>query len=100
MGLMQELVPWSRGTMSSIMAQEMGGGIKTTWRPMMERVVDLAARLTNLAPSDVRCIDEVHRLATVVEETLYPALEDFRLGLIIGRGPGAGALVLGAIIGA
>ncbi len=86
--------------MSYIIAQEIGGGIKTTSGPMMERIVDLAARLTNLAPLDVRCIDKVHRLPVVVEETLYPAMEDFRLDLISGQGPGARALVSGAIIGA
>ena len=72
----------------------MGGGIKSTSGPVVERAGDLAALLTNLAPLDVLFIDEVHRLPTVVEEILYPAMEDFRLDLIIGQGPGARSLKL------
>jgi Holliday junction DNA helicase RuvB len=81
-------------TLAHIIAQEMGGGIKTTAGPVVERAGDLAALLTNLQPRDVLFIDEVHRLPVVVEEILYPAMEDFRLDLIIGQGPGARSLKL------
>jgi Holliday junction DNA helicase RuvB len=81
-------------TLAYIIANEMGGGIKSTSGPVVERAGDLAALLTNLAPLDVLFIDEVHRLPTVVEEILYPAMEDFRLDLIIGQGPGARSLKL------
>ena len=81
-------------TLAYIIAQEMGGGIKSTSGPVVERAGGLAALLTNLQPRDVLFIDEVHRLPTVVEEILYPALEDFRLDLIIGQGPGARCLKL------
>ncbi len=81
-------------TLAYIIAQEMGGNIKTTSGPVIERAGDLAALLTNLQPRDVLFIDEVHRLPTVVEEILYPAMEDFRLDLIIGQGPGARSLRL------
>jgi Holliday junction DNA helicase RuvB len=81
-------------TLAYIIAHEMGGGIKATAGPVIERSGDLAALLTNLAPKDVLFIDEVHRLPTVVEEILYPAMEDFRLDLIIGQGPGARSLKL------
>jgi Holliday junction DNA helicase RuvB len=76
-------------TLAYIIAQEMGSGFKSTSGPVIERSGDLAAILTNLAPRDVFFIDEVHRLPTVVEEILYPAMEDFRLDLLIGQGPGA-----------
>jgi holliday junction DNA helicase RuvB len=76
-------------TLAYIIAHEMGGGIKPTSGPVIERPGDLAALLTNLAPKDVLFIDEVHRLPTIVEEILYPAMEDFRLDLIVGQGPGA-----------
>jgi Holliday junction DNA helicase RuvB len=81
-------------TLAYIIANEMGGGIKATSGPVIERPGDLAALLTNLQPLDVLFIDEVHRLPTVVEEILYPAMEDFRLDLIIGQGPGARCLKL------
>jgi Holliday junction DNA helicase RuvB len=81
-------------TLAYIIAHEMGGGVKATAGPVIERAGDLAALLTNLAPKDVLFIDEVHRLPTVVEEILYPAMEDFRLDLIIGQGPGARSLKL------
>jgi len=81
-------------TLAYIIANEMGGGIKPTSGPVVERAGDLAALLTNLQPHDVLFIDEVHRLPTVVEEILYPAMEDFRLDLIIGQGPGARSLKL------
>ncbi|MDI6854284.1 MAG: Holliday junction branch migration DNA helicase RuvB [Deltaproteobacteria bacterium] len=76
-------------TLAYIIANEMGSGIKSTSGPVIERSGDLAAILTNLQPRDVLFIDEVHRLPTVVEEILYPAMEDFRLDLLIGQGPGA-----------
>ncbi len=81
-------------TLAYIIAQEMGAGIKATSGPVIERAGDLAALLTNLQPRDVLFIDEVHRLPTVVEEVLYPAMEDFRLDLIIGQGPGARSVKL------
>ncbi len=81
-------------TLAHIIAQEMGAGIKTTAGPVVERAGDLAAILTNLQPKDVLFIDEVHRLPTVVEEILYPAMEDFTLDLIIGQGPGARSVKL------
>ena len=81
-------------TLAHIIANEMGGGLKATAGPVIERPGDLAALLTNLQPRDVLFIDEVHRLPTVVEEILYPAMEDFRLDLIIGQGPGARCLKL------
>ncbi len=76
-------------TLANIIAGELGVGLKATSGPVIERSGDLAALLTNLSPGDVLFIDEVHRLPTVVEEVLYPAMEDFRLDLIIGQGPGA-----------
>ncbi len=81
-------------TLAYIIAQEMGAGIKATSGPVIERAGDLAALLTNLQPRDVLFVDEVHRLPTVVEEILYPAMEDFRLDLIIGQGPGARSVKL------
>jgi holliday junction DNA helicase RuvB len=81
-------------TLAYIIAQEMGAGIKTTAGPVVERAGDLAALLTNLQARDVLFIDEVHRLPTVVEEILYPAMEDFTLDLIIGQGPGARSVKL------
>jgi Holliday junction DNA helicase RuvB len=81
-------------TLAHIIAHEMGAGLKATSGPVIERAGDLAALLTNLSPRDVLFIDEVHRLPTVVEEILYPAMEDFRLDLIVGQGPGARSLKL------
>jgi Holliday junction DNA helicase RuvB len=81
-------------TLAHIIAQEMGGGIKATAGPVVERAGDLAALLTNLQARDILFIDEVHRLPTVVEEILYPAMEDFNLDLIIGQGPGARSVKL------
>ena len=81
-------------TLAYIIAQEMGASIRATSGPVIERAGDLAALLTNLQPRDVLFIDEVHRLPTVVEEILYPAMEDFRLDLIIGQGPGARSVKL------
>lgn len=81
-------------TLAYIIAHELGVGIKTTSGPVIERAGDLAALLTNLKPGDVLFIDEVHRLPRVVEEILYPAMEDYKLDLIIGQGPGARAIRL------
>jgi Holliday junction DNA helicase RuvB len=76
-------------TLAYIIAEELEVGIKSTAGPVIERAGDLAALLTNLQPRDVLFVDEVHRLPTVVEEILYPAMEDFRLDILIGQGPGA-----------
>ncbi len=76
-------------TLSYIIANEMGAGIKVTSGPVIEKQGDLAAILTSLQEGDVLFIDEIHRLNHVVEEILYPAMEDFQLDLIIGQGPGA-----------
>ncbi|MDY6851150.1 MAG: Holliday junction branch migration DNA helicase RuvB [Thermodesulfobacteriota bacterium] len=76
-------------TLANILSHELAVGLKTTSGPVMERAGDLAAVLTNLEPRDVLFIDEIHRLNHVVEEVLYPAMEDFQLDIIIGQGPGA-----------
>ena len=76
-------------TLSSIIANEMGVNIRTTSGPAIEKAGDLAAILTNLAPGDVLFIDEIHRLSRVAEEILYPAMEDYALDIIIGKGPSA-----------
>jgi Holliday junction DNA helicase RuvB len=76
-------------TLANIIACEMGVSIKSTSGPVIERPGDLAAILTNLEPHDVLFIDEIHRLSHVVEEILYPAMEDFQLDIIIGQGPSA-----------
>ena len=76
-------------TLSHLIAKEMGVNIRVTSGPAIERAGDLAAILTNLEPNDVLFIDEIHRLPKVVEETLYPAMEDFALDIIIGKGPSA-----------
>lgn len=76
-------------TLAHIIAAEMGANIRSTSGPVIERAGDLAALLTNLAPFDVLFIDEIHRLPHVVEEILYPAMEDFKLDLVIGEGPAA-----------
>ncbi len=76
-------------TLSYIIANEMGAGIRVTSGPVIEKQGDLAAILTSLSEGDVLFIDEIHRLNHVVEEILYPAMEDFQLDLIIGQGPGA-----------
>lgn len=76
-------------TLSNIIANEMGVGIRTTSGPAIERPGDLAALLTNLQQGDVLFIDEIHRLHRTVEEVLYPAMEDFALDIIIGKGPSA-----------
>ena len=81
-------------TLAHIIAQEMGVSIKSTSGPILERPGDLAALLTNLEPGDVLFIDEIHRLPPIVEEVLYPAMEDFQLDIMIGEGPGARSIKL------
>lgn len=81
-------------TLANIIANEMGVSIKTTSGPAIERPGDLASILTNLRAGDVLFVDEVHRLARAVEEVLYPAMEDFNLDIIIGKGPSARSLRL------
>ena len=76
-------------TLAYIIAHEMESNIKATSGPVIERQGDLAAILTSLAPGDILFIDEIHRFNHVVEEILYPAMEDFQLDLVIGQGPGA-----------
>ncbi|MGJ0622729.1 Holliday junction branch migration DNA helicase RuvB [Xenorhabdus bovienii] len=76
-------------TLANIVANEMGVNLRTTSGPVLEKAGDLAAMLTNLEPHDVLFIDEIHRLSPVVEEILYPAMEDYQLDLMIGEGPAA-----------
>ena len=76
-------------TLANIIAKELGVNLRQTSGPVLERAGDLAALLTNLEPHDVLFIDEIHRLSPVVEEILYPALEDYRLDIMIGEGPAA-----------
>ncbi|GIR63429.1 MAG: hypothetical protein CM15mP68_0950 [Pseudomonadota bacterium] len=73
-------------TLANIMAREMGAAIKSTSGPVLEKPGDLAAMLSNLDAGDVLFIDEIHRLSPVVEEILYPAMEDFQLDILIGEG--------------
>lgn len=81
-------------TLANIVANEMGVNIKTTSGPVLEKAGDLAALLTNLEPNDVLFIDEIHRLSPVVEEVLYPAMEDYQLDIMIGEGPAARSIKL------
>jgi len=81
-------------TLSHIIAREMGVNLRQTSGPVIERPGDLAAMLTNLEPNDVLFIDEIHRLSPVVEEILYPALEDFKIDIMIGEGPAARSVKL------
>ena len=81
-------------TLANIIAQEMRVSIKSTSGPVLERPGDLAALLTNLESGDVLFIDEIHRLSPVVEEVLYPAMEDFQLDIMIGEGPAARSIKL------
>lgn len=76
-------------TLANIIANEMGVNLKQTSGPVLEKAGDLAAMLTNLEPNDVLFIDEIHRLSAVVEEVLYPAMEDYNLDIMIGEGPAA-----------
>jgi Holliday junction DNA helicase RuvB len=81
-------------TLAHIIAREMGVSLRQTSGPVLERPGDLAALLTNLEPNDVLFIDEIHRLSPVVEEILYPALEDYQLDIMIGEGPAARSVKL------
>ena len=81
-------------TLAHIIAHEMQVDLKTTSGPVLEKAGDLAALLTNLEPGDVLFIDEIHRLSPVVEEILYPALEDYQLDIVIGEGPSARSIKL------
>ncbi|MFD1009177.1 MULTISPECIES: Holliday junction branch migration DNA helicase RuvB [Oceanisphaera] len=81
-------------TLANIVANEMGVSIKTTSGPVLEKAGDLAAMLTNLEAGDVLFIDEIHRLSPVVEEILYPAMEDYQLDIMIGEGPAARSIKL------
>jgi len=81
-------------TLANVIANELGVSIRSTSGPVIERAGDLAALLTNLKPNDVLFVDEIHRLSPVVEEVLYPAMEDFQLDIIIGEGPAARSIKL------
>lgn len=81
-------------TLAHIIANEMGVSLKSTSGPVLEKAGDLAALMTNLDPGDVLFIDEIHRLSPVVEEILYPAMEDFQLDIMIGEGPAARSIKL------
>lgn len=81
-------------TMASVIAHEMGTGLRVTSGPAIERAGDLASILTNLADGDILFIDEIHRLSRAVEEVLYSAMEDFKLDIVIGKGPAARSIRL------
>ena len=81
-------------TLSHIIAHEMGASLRQTSGPVLEKAGDLAALLTNLEPGDVLFVDEIHRLSPVVEEILYPAMEDYQLDIMIGEGPAARSIKL------
>ena len=81
-------------TLANIIANELGVNIRTTSGPAIERQGDLVALLTNLEPRDVLFIDEIHRLRRTIEEVLYPAMEDFAVDIVIGKGPSARSLRL------
>ena len=81
-------------TLSHVIANELGVGLRVTSGPVIEKAGDLAALLTNLQPHDVLFIDEIHRLSPVVEEVLYPAMEDFQIDIMIGEGPAARSIKL------
>ena len=81
-------------TLAHVIANEMGVNLRQTSGPVLERAGDLAALLTNLQPGDVLFVDEIHRLSPVVEEVLYPALEDFQIDIMIGEGPAARSIKL------
>ena len=81
-------------TLANVIANEMGAGIRITSGPAIEKPGDLAALLTNLNPGDILFIDEIHRLNRVVEEILYPAMEDFAIDIIVGKGPSANSIRL------
>src|SRR4030095_1767274 len=81
-------------TLAHIIANELGVTMKQTSGPVLERPADLAAMLTSLQPRDVLFIDEIHRLLPIVEEVLYPAMEDYQLDIMIGEGPAARSIKL------
>ena len=81
-------------TLSHVIANELGVNLRQTSGPVLERAGDLAALLTNLQPRDVLFVDEIHRLSPVVEEVLYPAMEDFQIDIMIGEGPAARSIKL------
>jgi len=81
-------------TLAHILAEEMGVNLRQTSGPVLERAGDLAALLTNLEPNDILFVDEIHRLSPVVEEVLYPAMEDYQLDIMIGEGPAARSIRL------
>lgn len=81
-------------TLANIIAREMGGNLRSTSGPVLERAGDLAAMLTNLEAGDVLFIDEIHRLNPMIEEILYPAMEDYQLDIMIGEGPAARSIKL------
>jgi holliday junction DNA helicase RuvB len=81
-------------TLANILAAELGVSLKQTSGPVLERPADLASQLTNLQPRDVLFVDEIHRLPPMVEEVLYPAMEDYQLDIMIGEGPGARSIKL------
>jgi len=81
-------------TLSHVVANELGVNLRSTSGPVLERPGDLAALLTNLQPRDVLFVDEIHRLSPIVEEVLYPALEDFQIDIMIGEGPAARSIKL------
>jgi Holliday junction DNA helicase RuvB len=81
-------------TLSHVIANELGVNLRSTSGPVLERAGDLAALLTNLQPRDVLFIDEIHRLSPVVEEVLYPAMEDFQIDIMLGEGPAARSIKL------
>jgi len=81
-------------TLSHVIANELGVGLRQTSGPVIEKAGDLAALLTNLQPHDVLFVDEIHRLSPVIEEVLYPAMEDFQIDIMIGEGPAARSIKL------
>src|SRR5881396_3071588 len=81
-------------TLSHIIAHELGVNLRQTSGPVLEKPGDLAAMLTNLEPNDVLFIDEIHRLSPVIEEILYPAMEDYKIDIMIGEGPAARSVKL------
>ena len=81
-------------TLANIIAHEMGVNLKQTSGPVLEKAGDVAAILTNLAENDILFIDEIHRLSPLIEEVLYPAMEDYKLDIMIGEGPGARSIKL------
>src|SRR3712207_211393 len=81
-------------TLAQIVRQELGVGLRTVAGPALERKADMAAILTSLEPRDVLFVDEIHRVNRAIEEILYPALEDFRMDIVVGQGPAARTLSL------